>query len=204
LSRRSSNADPLKSQLIQFKIKGGFPSPVHEAFRRDPALLREVATTLLRSNFPPSLHDDILAAVGLNFESVSPRLRLSSFRSEVLATYGHACAFCGLSVRLGSADLALDAAHIMWHQASGPDIPSNGLACCSLHHRALDRGAISLNDDLSILVSTSLHGGSRLDELFLSLAGKPLRLPGRRADAPGRDFLLWHRSQVFHPPPRDA
>lgn len=34
---------------------------------------------------------------------------------------------CGVHVRLDLADLGLDAAHIMWRQARGPDTPSNGL-----------------------------------------------------------------------------
>jgi hypothetical protein len=53
-------------------------------------------------------HSEILDAVGLDMESPSNRVRHPSFRSEVLEAYGHACAFCGYSVRLGNADLGLD------------------------------------------------------------------------------------------------
>lgn len=203
LTRRQGNSDPLKSELIQFSIKGGFPPPIYEAFRRNPLLVRQVAQALLTAHFPASLHDDILSAVGLDLESETKRSRIADFRHEVLETYGHACAFCGYSVRIGNADLGLDAAHIMWHQAKGPDIPANGLACCSLHHRALDRGAISLADDLTILVSTSIHGGPKLDEHFLSLTGRPLRMPSQTLHLPKAQYLSWHRKEVFRPPPRD-
>ena len=203
LTRRQGNSDPLKSELIKFSIKGGFPAPIYEAFRRNPLLVRQVAQALLTAHFPASIHEDILSAVGLDLESETKRSRIADFRHEVLETYGHACAFCGYSVRIGNADLGLDAAHIMWHQAKGPDIPANGLACCSLHHRALDRGAISLSDDLTILVSTSIHGGAKLDEHFLSLTGRPLRTPSQSLHLPKPQYLSWHRKEVFRPPPRD-
>jgi len=204
LTRRQSNSDPLKSELIKFRIQGGFPPPIHEAFRRNPLLIQQAAQALLNAHFPPSVHEEILTAVGLDLAATTPRARIAAFRSEVLETYGHACAFCGYSVRLGNADLGLDAAHIRWHQASGPDIPANGLACCSLHHRALDRGAISLADDLTILVSVSLHGGAKLDDHFLALANRPLRLPSLSAHTPRPEFLAWHRKEVFRPPPRES
>lgn len=202
LTRRRGNSDPLKSELISFSIRGGFTEPVYEAFRRDPLLCRQAALALLSGHFPASLHEEILAAGGLELETGLKRARFSRFRCEVLETYGHACAFCGYSVRIGNADLALDAAHIMWHQAKGPAIAANGLACCSLHHRALDRGAIGISEDRRILVSSSVHGGPMLDEYFLSLAGKPLRTPNRIEDAPREEFLQWHRREVFRRPPR--
>lgn len=202
LTRTASN-DPLKSELIQFQIKGGFSVPFYEALRRDPLLLHQVATALLTAHFPPSLHEEILTAAGLDLESTATRSRIPAFRAEVIETYGHACVFCGYSVRIGNADLGLDAAHIMWHQAKGPDIPANGLACCSLHHRALDRGAISLSDDLTILVSATVHGPALADEYFYSLAGRPIRPPSQSIHLPKPEFLAWHRRQVFRQPPRD-
>ena len=50
---------------------------------------------------------------------------------------GHQCAFCGF-IKLDSADLAIEAAHIRWTQFGGPDAIDNGLACCSIHHQAFD------------------------------------------------------------------
>ena len=38
--------------------------------------------------------------------------------------------------------VGLEAAHIRWHQFSGPDINENGLALCSIHHRLFERGAL--------------------------------------------------------------
>jgi putative restriction endonuclease len=128
LAKGRGNADPLKSEFIKFQVMGGFSAPVYEAFRRNPLLVRQAAKEILKAHFPASVHSEILDGVGLDMELPSDRVRHPSFRSEVLDAYGHACAFCGYSVRLGNADLGLDGAHIMWYQAGGPDISSNGLA----------------------------------------------------------------------------
>ena len=48
--------------------------------------------------------------------------------------YGYRCVICGFDLRLDNDPLAVDAAHIRWHQAHGPNIVSNGLALCALHH----------------------------------------------------------------------
>jgi putative restriction endonuclease len=119
------------------------------------------------------------------------------FRAEVIAAWEHRCAFCGLSVQLDHADLALDAAHIRWCQFGGPDSLNNGLACCSIHHQAFDRGAISISDEQVILVSSRVYGNEASHALFGALSRSPLRAPNRKSAAPKRDFLGWHREQVF-------
>jgi hypothetical protein len=73
----------------------------------------------------------------------------------------------------------------------------NGLACCSIHHQAFDRGAITISDDLLIPVSSRVHGGGRFDDLFEALHGAPLPKPALKTAQPRREFLEWHRSEVF-------
>jgi len=106
-------------------------------------------------------------------------------------------------VQLDNADIALDAAHIRWCQFGGPDTLNNGLACCSIHHQAFDRGAISISDDQRILISSRLYGQGGADSMFLVLSGAQLRTPNRRSAAPKADFLVWHRTQVFRGEARD-
>jgi len=204
LTRRQGNTDPLRSELLRFHIRGGFPESIYRILKSDPRLVGQIARELLDAHFPDSLRDEILQSVGLELDLTSqPGRRHPDFRPSVLAAYEHACAFCGYSVRLDRADLGLDAAHIEWHQAGGPDIVPNGLACCTVHHQALDRGAISVTDEFRILVSSRLHGGSKLDEHFLSLTGQLLRKPCLTDASPNPEFLAWHRREVFREPPRD-
>ena len=56
-------------------------------------------------------------------------------RVQTLTAYEYRCTICGFDVRLGPVPVALDAAHIRWHQAGGPDTESNGLALCVVHHK---------------------------------------------------------------------
>jgi putative restriction endonuclease len=91
----------------------------------------------------------------------------------------------------------------MWYQAGGPDISSNGLAACSLHHRALDRGAISISDDWTTLVSASVHGGVGIVEFFTAFVGRRLRDPNLLEANARREYLAWHRKEVFRAPARN-
>lgn len=120
----------------------------------------------------------------------------------MVSAWGHRCAFCGYAVQLDNSDLGLEAAHIRWFQFGGPDTTDNGLACCSIHHHAFDRGAITISDQLKILVSSRLHGSGRLEDLFVRLHDSPLPTPTVKTALPNREFLAWHRAEVFRGVPR--
>src|SRR5262249_61325836 len=101
----------------------------------------KIAARLLETHFPESIHADILSAVGLilGVDKAAAKKRDPQFRQRVLTAYEYRCAVCGFDVRLGSVSIALDAAHIRWFQAGGPDGESNGLALCELHHKTFLR-----------------------------------------------------------------
>ena len=175
-----------------------FTKDIFDELRLRPEAVRALAREILASHFPESLHQGIVGAVGLDLEAmIRSSRRDSEFRRSVVAAWGHRCAFCGYAVQLDNADLALEAAHIRWCQFGGPDTTNNGLACCSIHHQAFDRGAITVSDQLKILVSSRLHGGGRLNDLFLALHGVPLSTPSLKEAEPKRQFLEWHRAEVF-------
>jgi len=198
LPRRSGDKEPLRSELREHGIPGGFLEEIDRAFRDDPYLVAEAALAVLQNHFPESLHAEILAAVGLSHILLpQPREEQVLFREAVLDAYGHACALCGYDVRLGNAELGLGAAHIRWRPAGGPDRVTNGLALCAIHHRAFDRGGVSLDHNYRILVSNRLAGRVGLDEWFRSLAGREARLPKDAALAPSQAHLEWHQKYVF-------
>ncbi|MAF67265.1 MAG: hypothetical protein CMJ84_16610 [Planctomycetes bacterium] len=202
LARRKGNVDPLRSELLA-KGVGGFPEDIHELLSSSSALRMRVAHTLLDAHFPPSLHEDLLDAVGIHAEAVRERpARDPRFRREVLEAYDHACTICGFDGRIGSASFGLEAAHIRWKQAYGPDQVTNGLALCALHHKALDRGVVGLRDDLTLMVSASFTGSPEVRERFLSHQDHPVRPPHASALAPKQEYLDWHRREVFRFPAR--
>lgn len=203
LTRRKGSKNPLRTELRKWRVAGGFTNDIFDELKRRPEAVRELARELLIAHFPESLHQAILTAVGIDLEAtIRSSRRDSEFRRSVVAAWGHRCAFCGYAVQLDSTDLALEAAHIRWCQFGGPDTTDNGLACCSIHHQAFDRGAITISDQLKILVSSRLHGAGRLDDLFLALHGLPLSVPSRKEAEPKRGFLEWHRAEVFRGLPR--
>lgn len=203
LTRRKGSKNFLRTELRKFHIAGGFPAPIFQELKHKPEALREVAREILEAHFPESLHREIANSVGLELDStIRSNVRDSEFRKSVVSAWGHRCAFCGYAVQLDNFDVALEAAHIRWFQCGGPDRTDNGLACCSIHHRAFDRGAITISDQLTILVSSRLHGSGRLEDLFLKLHNSPLPTPAIKTAAPKREFLAWHRKEVFRGEPR--
>ena len=198
----------LPVSVLREKARGGFQKPVEALLRSDSELVLRAAEYLLATEFAESYHDDILDAVGLHRpagqqgafgEDSRQTARDPAFRIKVIDAYQHRCAVCGYDIRLQDDLVGLEAAHILWHARGGPDEVPNGLALCAIHHKALDRGGISLDDDLNLLVSPQLHGYHAVDSLFLDFEGRPIRHPRKSTDAPKPEYLAWHRNQVYRP-----
>ena len=204
LPRRKGKDDAKRTELLRHNTAGCFTPEIQTALQRDPGLVAEIAEMILEANFATSLHDDLLAAVGLSLETGTTRKskRDPAFREKVLRAYEHRCAVCGFDLRLGSSDLALEAAHIMWHQAGGPDVESNGLALCSIHHKMLDRGAFTVSNEYRVLVSQEVFGSSGMEEYLLRFHGYRIRDPQSADYLASPDYLDWHRKEVFRNPAR--
>lgn len=127
--KTTSSGDASKKELLKHNVSGGFKPEIYDFIHSDSKLLHQLAQDILERNFPNSIHEDILSAVGLEheIENVERSKRDPSFRKRILISYEYQCSICNFSVRLGSTLLALEAAHIKWHQAGGPDLETNGL-----------------------------------------------------------------------------
>ena len=74
-------------------------------------------------------------------------LRDNDFRKRVLDAYSHQCALCDMQLEL------LDGAHIVpATEPNSTDETSNGLALCTLHHRAYDRALVTFEPTYSVVV----------------------------------------------------
>jgi len=209
LERRKGNSDPKKSELLGKGIRGGFTPDVVLALQQNPYLTKSLAHLILEETFPSSVHEDILSAIGID-DQWSPRYvgpakhsrRDPRFRQQVLTAYEQRCAICGFDVRLGGIQLGLDAAHIKWHQAGGPDVTENGIALCVLHHKLFDRGAFTISAAHAVEISEGLTGSTGFDAHLLNFHGKKMRHPQHPDHPPKHEYLDWHRRQVFQGPPR--
>lgn len=192
-----------KKYLRDNHVEAGFTQEVYDLLKTNAELLQQVAIQLLEDNFPPSVHQDILDEVGLDFEAI-PQLttqkrakRDPTFRRRILEAYDYRCAICNFSVRMENTPIALEAAHIKWFQAGGPDIESNGLALCSLHHKLLDRGALAISNEQKIMVSEKANGHGGFQEWVLNFDGKALLKPRNSLYTPKTEFTDWHIREVF-------
>lgn len=186
------------------KVKGGFTTEVYDLLTQQPELIQLLSEEILDIHFPSSLRQDILDEVGLDFEAnlgfsdhKKAKKRDPKFRKRIMEAYEYRCAICDFSVRMENTPIALEAAHIKWFQAGGPDIETNGLALCSLHHKLLDRGALAIGRDLKIVISEKANGHAGFEEWVLRYDGKPLREPRNKDFLPNPDFTNWHIREVF-------
>lgn len=197
----ANNTDDVSvTELIEYKVSGGFKPEILKLFKNNPKLLLKVARELLTAHFPETWHEEIIDAVGLssihNQNDLIKRKRDPDFRRRILIAYQYTCAVCRTSLKIGNQWPTLEAAHIKWHQANGPDIESNGIALCCTHHKLFDRGAFTLDDKNKLIVSEELHGEG-LSEIILKYHGKSISKTVRKSYMPELDFKNWHRNQVF-------
>ena len=202
----NSGGDVRKRDLLDYNVAGGFHEAIAEQLQNDSRLASEIIQSLLDAHFPSSIHEDILQAVEIESplqisrsqkRDSKRRKRDPNFRPNILRAYEDKCAVCGFDVRLGSSPVALEASHIKWHQANGPDKEVNGLALCSLHHKLFDRGAFTLSEERQILVSKDADGSVGFEEWLMRFHGKKMNFPQRVAYHPAVEFIGWHVREVF-------
>ena len=219
----TGQGDLHRSGIVKHAARGGFPKPIYKLLISDLWLVQQSVQALLYEHFPYSLHNDIRAAIGFPAEFLtreSPSLlygltsqhpathmRDRTFRHDVLRAYECRCAVCGFDLRLENELLGLEAAHIKWHSAGGPNKVTNGLALCSIHHKALDRGALGLAptiEGFKLLISDKVRGQSDATRWFWDYHEVPLRQPRNSKFRPKAEFVKWHTREVFRYPPCDS
>ena len=201
---KENNQDISKRELLDASAKGGFPKDLYLQLRSNPHLIQKVAQNILSTHFPETIHDDILQSVGIDIDTqfIRGRKRSPQFREDILRAYEYRCAICGFDIQMVGKSIGLEAAHIKWHQAGGPDIESNGLALCSLHHKLFDRGAFTLSNELEILISEYASGGESFEYWLKRFHGQKIKIPQRPSYYPSKSYIQWHLKEVFHGPSR--
>ena len=199
IKKRKAGSSASRAELLRCNVNGGLKKEIYDPVSRDKKLLGEIAMILLEGSFPSTVHEDILQAVGIDIEgpSVPGKVRDPRFRDRILRAYEYKCAICGFNVRLGNTLVVVEAAHIKWHQAGGPDDETNGIALCSMHHKLFDRGVFTLSDGLIVKVSDLANGSAGLNEWLMAFHGKQIMPPQRLSYYPKLKFVSWHVKEVF-------
>jgi putative restriction endonuclease len=119
--------------------------------------------------------------------SARVRLHQARFRGLVLNAYGDRCTICRLrELRL------LDASHIVGDaDPAGVAAVRNGLALCSIHHRAYDHDLVGISPDYRVHVAQRLledDDGPML-EILKGAEGVAIELPRAPRSRPDRELL---------------
>ena len=117
------------------------------------------------------------------------------FRAAVLTSYEYKCALSGVAV----IEL-LNASHIIpWNANTARRAdPSNGIALNALYDRAFDRGLITFDDDLRVVVAKRLKtvvAPTFQQKTLIDIEGRDLRPPYRFGPDP--EALAYHRENIF-------
>ena len=211
LLRRPSGATPNLGELRSLHVQGGFAPELDARLRADPVLVSQLARRILDAHFPETLHADLLDAVGLDAsetastqDTIERRRRDPAFREKVLRAYEHRCCVCGFDLRIGNISAGLEAAHIQWFQAKGPDVEANGFALCALHHKIFDLGAFTvLPDSYTLVFSQHVAMGDATRKALLGYHGAGIILPQSQSYYPDPRYLRWHEKEVFKKPGRE-
>ncbi len=202
-----SKSQPTLRTLVEADAVAVVPEVFWVELQRKPAQIAELAQTILDTFWPESIHDTIAAELDLDMSAQMSasrnRARDPRFRLAVLRAYERRCAICGFEARLGDALLGIEAAHIHFKVDNGPDVVTNGLALCSMHHKAFDLGAIGINRDLRVVVSQDLVGNEPARRILFDCSGQPMNGPQSLGDRPAAEFLKWHEDYVFRGPARE-
>lgn len=193
---------PNNMQLLLNDVNGGFTEEVYNLIVENFSQIPDIAQIVLDQHFPYTIHEDILNAVGLDFNLNIRKKRDPRFREKILRAYGYSCAICGFNVRLSYTLVGVEAAHIKWHQAGGPDIEENGLALCSMHHKLFDRGVFTINNENKMIVSQEAHGTHGFEEWLMRFHGSRIRKPIETGYEPNLEYVKWHIKEVFKGPER--
>jgi putative restriction endonuclease len=194
----SSFGDVKITDLRLINPAGSFEPEIREYLIKNPKIIYELAKKILDSNFPETIHSDILSEIGFNFQNIfSNKKRQSNFRSDVLNAYGHKCAVCGMKIHLDNLIICLEAAHIKWHSAGGPDETINGISLCPLHHKFFDYGLFTLDENKKIKVSDIAHGNKMFDYYLKGYSKKQIHLPDSSNYFPDEKYINWHSKEVF-------
>lgn len=117
------------------------------------------------------------------------------FRKVVLRAYDERCAVTGLKLINGGGRAEVAAAHIRPVEQNGPDIINNGIALSGTAHWMFDRGLITFDDDLAIVISRHVNDRDGAQSL-INKTGH-LIAPSMHRDRPHPAFLRWHRENCF-------
>ena len=199
MSRRVSNTDPPRSQLVAKRARGGLLPEYYDALFGNEELQSALIHQLLDAHFPASTHEDIISIfdleVGQRFGATG--CSESVFRRAVLQAYNSQCAVSGYTTTQEGFPLGVEAAFIKWPQSGGGSDISNGIALNTLHRKLFDLGLFTITAKYRVKLSTRANGPQGFEEFMRRFDGRAINVPIDDDLRPSISALAWHSSEVF-------
>nr|WP_207648990.1 HNH endonuclease [Caldicoprobacter faecalis] len=124
---------------------------------------------------------------------VYPRIGQGTFKVLVTEAYNRRCAISGEKTLP-----ALEAAHIKPYSKGGIHSVKNGLLLRRDLHTLFDRGYITIDENLYIVVSKRIKEDYGNGRDYYAFHGKKLSvIPNNANERPDPQFLRWHNENVF-------
>jgi len=145
-------------------------------------------------------YPDILAGIEnlkgeTKIREVKTRVNQNVFRQIVVVNYASKCAITGIDIP----DMLVASHIIPWSKNEVERLnPENGICLSSLYDKAYDKGYISINEKLEILISSVLKKKHKEDyyaRYFAHLDGNKIIKPKKYQ--PKKDFLQYHLDIIF-------
>ncbi|KAA9352923.1 HNH endonuclease [Larkinella humicola] len=119
------------------------------------------------------------------------------FKRLIPKVYDFTCAISGMKVIAVDGSSLVEACHIVPISISGDDKVTNGIALCPNLHTAFDRGMISVDDRLRVVISPLIAENSQSPYNLRQFHGKPLQLPIGEVHYPKTEHFGWHLRERF-------
>ncbi len=162
-----------------------------------PATADAIARANARLGDASSVDDDLPQPTAVGEDVIAEtkvRRGQALFRASVLSAYQGRCCVTGLdNPRL------LNASHILpWRDDPANRLnPRNGLCLSALHDRAFDRGLITFDQELRLVLSSQIQSSDNpfFRASFSDYVGERIAVPEKFA--PRLDFIAYHREHIF-------
>lgn len=192
--QRGITALPNVSQLDEQIWNQFQANPEAVAAEAEEAFAALIAPPSPQPQAPPEADVDFPDGPTDQQRTVRVRRIQGFFRTTVLVSYEQRCALTGLDL-----PELLCASHIIpWSvSVERRADPRNGLCLNALLDRAFDRGLITFDNDLKLLVSTRLNEDPQTQSRITTngLQNRKLQLPVRFLPDP--EALAYHREHIF-------
>ena len=182
----------------EFLIQDAYESDLIERYQAFQGDAEEIGSRLKRKlTIPQNLLENWQGREGKEtLRSIKARLNQNVFREMTLQNYRNACCITGTPL-----PQLLTASHIKpWALCKDDERlnPSNGLCLAKSQDAAFDKGLITLDEDLKVVLSKSIRDHMTVASIrdnFLQHEGKPIAHAARFRPSP--DFLEYHRDKIF-------